>query len=316
MSVGTGQTLKQNRPVTWSILLHGVAACVCKSHASRTCSAKWEGLYAQGHRRYEVADDRRWSPFSAPSGGEASFEEIILDIWVAAQQVVRFSVCIPSRLAHQSIQSDDPRDPRMQRMRLLKCRLRTATAPADPSSRTARTVELTRCSGLEPRGYSEEEKDWVYRAYRERGSKRAVSRIFGISRCCIDSLAQKKGRESGSVAEGVRTAEEGDVLELDECWTYVRKRSNKRWLWVALCRRTRQVVANAHGDRSARTCARLWSRIPEEYYQAKSFSDFWKSYRPVFEEDPTHQQVGKSSGELAHVERFFGRLRQKLAGSY
>ncbi len=34
---------------------------------------------------------------------------------------------------------------------------------------------------------------------------------------------------------------------------------------------------------------------------------------PVFEDDSTHQQVGKSSGELAHVERFFGRLRQKLA---
>ncbi len=82
---------------------------------------------------------------------------------------------------------------------------------------------------------------------------------------------------------------------------------------MALCRRTRQVVAFVIGDRSAKTCARLWGRIPEEYRQAKSFSDFWKSYRPVFEDDPSHQQVGKSSGELAHVERFFGRLRQKLA---
>ncbi len=49
------------------------------------------------------------------------------------------------------------------------------------------------------------------------------------------------------------------------------------------------------------------------YRQAQSFSDFWKSYRPVFAGDPSHRQVGKSSGELAHVERFFGRLRQKLA---
>jgi IS1 family transposase len=92
----------------------------------------------------------------------------------------------------------------------------------------------------------------------------------------------------GSVADGLRTAEENDVLELDECWTHVRKRSNKRWLWVALCRRTRQVVAFVIGDRSAKTCARLWSRIPEEYRRGHSFSDFWKSYRPVFEEDPTH----------------------------
>ncbi|MCS4159375.1 IS1 family transposase [Salinibacter ruber] len=72
-------------------------------------------------------------------------------------------------------------------------------------------------------------------------------------------------------------------------------------------------MANAQGDRSAKTCARLWSRIPEEYRQGRSFSDFWKSYRPVFAGDPSHRQVGTSSGKLAHVERFFGRLRQKLA---
>jgi IS1 family transposase len=72
-------------------------------------------------------------------------------------------------------------------------------------------------------------------------------------------------------------------------------------------------VAFVIGDRSAKICTRLWSRIPGEYRQAKSFIDFWKSYRPVFAGDPSPRQVGKSSGELAHVERFFGRLRQKLA---
>lgn len=55
----------------------------------------------------------------------------------------------------------------------------------------------------------------------------------------------------------------------------------------------------------------------KDYRQDQSFSDFWKSFEAtassVFEEDATHRQVGKSSGELAHVERFFGRLRQKLA---
>ena len=95
----------------------------------------------------------------------------------------------------------------------------------------------------------------------------------------------------------------------------VRKRSNKRWLWVALyrlwvalyrlwvalCRRTRQVVAFVIGDRSAKTCARLWSRIPEGYRQGRSFSDFWKSYRPVFEQNPQsdsldHQQLGPPTG--------------------
>jgi len=126
-------------------------------------------------------------------------------------------------------------------------------------------------------------------------------------------LAQKKGHRAKSIAEQVDPAEENDVLELDECWTYVRQRSNKRWLWVALCRRTRQIVAFVIGDRSAKTCARLWAKIPSEYREKQSFSDFWKSYRPVFEEDSTHEQVGKGSGELSHVERFFGLIRQRLS---
>ena len=136
-------------------------------------------------------------------------------------------------------------------------------------------------------------------------------------------MARKKGHRADSVAEGLRPAEENDVLELDECWTCVRKRSmsesdvrkqsNKRWLWVALCRRTRPLPkdpagrsvrdrrAFVIGDRSAKTCARLWSRIPEGYRQGRSFSDFWKSYRPVFEQNPQsdsldHQQVGPPTG--------------------
>ncbi|MCS3675435.1 DNA invertase Pin-like site-specific DNA recombinase [Salinibacter ruber] len=80
-------------------------------------------------------------------------------------------------------------------MRLLKCRLRTATAPAVLISRTARIAERTRCSGLEPRGYSEEEKELVSRAYPEHGSKRAISRIFGVSRNTLTRCLRKRQLE-------------------------------------------------------------------------------------------------------------------------
>jgi len=32
----------------------------------------------------------------------------------------------------------------------------------------------------------------------------------------------------------------GDVLELDELWSFVLKKSQKSWGWLALCRHTRQ----------------------------------------------------------------------------
>ena len=49
-----------------------------------------------------------------------------------------------------------------------------------------------------------------------------------------------------------------DVLELDEVWSFVLKKENRRWIWVALCRRTRQSVAYFIGDHSEASCLQLW----------------------------------------------------------
>ncbi len=84
-----------------------------------------------------------------------------------------------------------------------------------------------------------------------------------------------------------------------------------RWLWVALCRRTRQVVAYVLGDRSEETCRRLWEKIPEDYRRALCYSDFWQAYHNVIPEEQ-HVPVEKGSGETNHVERWNGTLRQRL----
>jgi hypothetical protein len=52
------------------------------------------------------------------------------------------------------------------------------------------------------------------------------------------------------------------TLELDELWSLVLNKANRSWIWIALCRKTRQVVAYAIGDRSKETCLRLWEAIP------------------------------------------------------
>jgi IS1 family transposase len=49
-------------------------------------------------------------------------------------------------------------------------------------------------------------------------------------------------------------AQAEDVLELDEVWSFVFIKTAKYWLWTALCRRTRQIVAFVIGDHSAETC--------------------------------------------------------------
>ena len=98
---------------------------------------------------------------------------------------------------------------------------------------------------------------------------------------------------------------------MDELWSFVLKKSQKRWIWIALCRRTRQVVAFVVGERSAKTCQQLWEQIPPAYRAGHCYTDFWEAYQKVLpEEQPT--ACGKDSGLTAHVERWNNTLRQRL----
>ena len=87
------------------------------------------------------------------------------------------------------------------------------------------------------------------------------------------------------------------MLELDELWSFVGRKADKRWVWIALTRHTRQVLAYVIGDRGEQTCRRLWERIPESYKGGCSwYSDFWEAYRAVIPWE-YHEAVGKESGE-------------------
>ena len=81
--------------------------------------------------------------------------------------------------------------------------------------------------------------------------------------------------------ETLFAAKAKDVLELDEVWSFVLLRRNKRWLWTVMCRRTRQIVAFVNGDHSEKTCRALWARVPQAYRKCHSFSDFWKACAAV-----------------------------------
>ena len=160
--------------------------------------------------------------------------------------------------------------------------------------------------------YLEDEKATILRAYRERTSMRGVERIFGTARQTLARWILEEAAKLPDLADTLEDARPDDVLELDELWSFVLKKSNKQWIWIALCRRTRQVVAHYIGDRSEESCRKLWERIPNEYQQCCSYSDFWQAYQKVFP-NQTHQSVGKDSGETNHVERWNNTLRQRLA---
>ena len=117
---------------------------------------------------------------------------------------------------------------------------------------------------------------------------------------------------SETLIEPDPTDPDATVLELDELWSFVLKKTNKAWIWIALCRQTRQVVAYAVGDRSEQTCRRLWQAIPASYRAGHCYTDFWAAYQAVIPEEQ-HTAGGKETGETAHVERWNNTLRQRLA---
>ena len=106
-------------------------------------------------------------------------------------------------------------------------------------------------------------------------------------------------------------AETGDVLELDELWSFAGSKRNVRWGWIALCRQTRQVVAYFVGDRSAESARALRGRLPPDYRCRATRSDCWPAYDEIFPRR-THRSTGKGAGETCHVERWNCTLRQRL----
>jgi insertion element IS1 protein InsB len=102
------------------------------------------------------------------------------------------------------------------------------------------------------------------------------------------------------------------TLELDELWSFVAKKANKLWVWLAICRRTRQIVGYALGDRGEATCRKLWRSIPRKYRRGACYTDFWDAYQAVIPVKK-HRPSGKETGQTAHIERFNNTLRQRLA---
>ncbi len=96
-------------------------------------------------------------------------------------------------------------------------------------------------------------------------------------------------------------------------WSYVGKKREVWWIWVALDADTRRVVAMVAGDRSEFTARCLWDALPDAYRDgAIVFSDFWAAYAAVVPE-AQHIACGKGDGMTNHVERFWCTVRQRCS---
>jgi insertion element IS1 protein InsB len=102
-------------------------------------------------------------------------------------------------------------------------------------------------------------------------------------------------------------------VEADEMASFVHKKANKQWIWIAMDAKTRQVIAFHVGDRSRRSAKRLWAKIPHTYRQHATFyTDRYVVYKGVIP-SAQHRAISKLARQTNHMERFNNTLRQRVS---
>jgi len=160
--------------------------------------------------------------------------------------------------------------------------------------------------------HSSTTKHRVLRAALERVSLRGIERIFGVCRQTVSNWIREWVRQLPVLADTLIDYEVGDVLEMDELWSFVGHKGQKCWIWVALCRRTRQIVAFYVGKRDEAAAEQLWQRIAYPFSLCPMYTDQYRAYDGVLPEH-LHWAKQKQSGATAHIERWNNTLRQRLA---
>ena len=101
--------------------------------------------------------------------------------------------------------------------------------------------------------------------------------------------------------------------EADELQSFVGKKANKQWLWLAIDTQTRQALAFHVGDRSQKSAYQLWNKLPSEYRRNATFwTDGYVSYHGVIPASQ-HRVVTKASRKTNHIERLNCTLRQRIS---
>jgi len=98
-------------------------------------------------------------------------------------------------------------------------------------------------------------------------------------------------------------------LEVDEFWTYVKKKSNKVWLIYAYDRSTGEIVAYVWGNRSLKTAKSLRKKLKDMNITYESIcTDDWQSFVTAFKDD--NHIIGKA--DTVGIEGNNCRLRHRI----
>ena len=105
----------------------------------------------------------------------------------------------------------------------------------------------------------------------------------------------------------------GLEVEADEMWSFVKKKANKQWVWIAMEKQTRQIIAFHVGDRSHESAQQLGTNLPEVYReQATFYTDQYAVYTGIIPA-AQHKAITKHARKTNHIERFNNTMRQRVS---
>jgi insertion element IS1 protein InsB len=153
----------------------------------------------------------------------------------------------------------------------------------------------------------------------ERISLRGICRAVGVSltwllhflvKCFAACPEHLQAQLPGQPTEVLLSRLEA---EADEMWSFVQKKANKQWIWIAMDAPTRQIIAFHVGDRSRTSGEALWANIPVIYREhAKFYTDQYAVYKGVIPA-AQHRAITKHARKTNHIERFNNTLRQRVS---
>ena len=124
-------------------------------------------------------------------------------------------------------------------------------------------------------------------------------------------MVKKKVSSLKPFSKSLFPALSGDIVEYDELWSFVISKAYRIWIWIALCRRTKQVVAYHLGDRTKESFKIFYNKVPIDYANCLSTSDGLEVYKIM--RIYGHMMGKKKEGRTSQVEAFNTVLRQRLA---
>ena len=159
----------------------------------------------------------------------------------------------------------------------------------------------------------------IERLFLERISLRGICRVIGVGlRWLLYFMVERFTAAPEHLYVQPASGTQRVILhrleaEVDELWSFVGRKANRQWVWIAMDAMTRQIIAFHVGDRSRQSAQELWEKIPAVYQeQARFYTDCYEAYKGVIP-SAQHQAITKLARKTNHVERFNCTLRQRVS---